>query len=124
MPLSEDEQRILHEMERALEEHDPEFADRVRSETVYRHAGRYCKWAALGFFAGLALLVVSFATSLAAGFAGFLIMLFSVIVFERNLRRMGRAGWHDISRSMRGQGISEALGDTRRRLRERFKRGE
>jgi fatty acid desaturase len=124
VPLSEDEQRILLEMERALEEHDPAFADRVRSETVYRHAGRYCKWAALGFVAGLALLLVSFSTSLVGGFAGFLVMLFSVIVFERNLRRMGRAGWHDVSRSMRARGLSGPLGDTRRRLRERFKRSD
>lgn len=122
MPLSEDEQRILSEMERTLEAHDPAFADRVRSETVYRHAGRQCKWAALGFFAGLALLLVSFATSLVAGFAGFLVMLFSVILFERNLRRMGKAGWQDFSRSVRGNGISDAFSDTRRRLRERFKR--
>ncbi len=124
MPLSEDEQRILFEMERALEEHDPEFADRVRSETVYRHAGRYCKWSALGFFAGLALLLVSFSTSLVAGFSGFLVMLFSVIVFERNLRRMGRAGLHDMSRSMRGHGLPGALGDAQRRLRDRFKRSD
>ena len=48
MPLSEHEQRILAELEESLVRQDPEFAERVRSETVYRHAGRYCKWAAVG----------------------------------------------------------------------------
>ncbi len=122
MPLSEDEQRILHEMEQTLYEHDPAFADRVRSKTVYRHAGRYCKWAALGFVGGLVLLVLSFSTSLVAGFMGFLVMLGSAVVFERNFRRVGRAGWADLTRSARARGIAEAMGDTRRRLRERFKR--
>lgn len=124
MPLSEDEQRILHEMEQALYEHDPDFADRVRSETVYRHAGRYCKWSAVTFIGGLVLLVVSFSTSLLAGFAGFLIMLFSAFVFERNARRLGRAGWHDLTHSVKTRGIADSFGETRRRLRERFKRDD
>jgi len=52
MPLSEHEQRILAELEESLVRQDPEFAERVRSETVYRHAGRYLKGAAVGFVAG------------------------------------------------------------------------
>ena len=64
MPLSEEEQRILHEIERNFYEHDPDFAARVRRETVYRHAGRNCKWSALAFLGGLAILVVWFSTSL------------------------------------------------------------
>jgi hypothetical protein len=51
-------------------------------------------------------------------------MLFSAIYFERNLRNMGRAGWQQVTKSVRAQGLSETLGDTQRRLRERFKRGD
>ena len=59
MPLSEDEQRILQEIEQQLYASDPELAREVSSTTVYRHAGRNLKWAALGFAAGVVLMVVS-----------------------------------------------------------------
>jgi hypothetical protein len=58
------------------------------------------------------------------GLLGFFIMLFSAIYFERNLRNMGRAGWQQVTKSVRAQGLSETLGDTQRRLRERFKRSD
>ena len=67
MPLSEHEQRILAELEDSLVRQDPEFAERVRSETVYRHAGRYCKWAAVGFVAGVAILVAFYSQSVVGG---------------------------------------------------------
>ena len=124
MPLSEDEQRILRDIERTFYENDPEFAGRVRSETLYRHAGRNAKWAALGFLAGLVLLVVSFASNVFLGFVGFLLMLGSAFVFERNVRKMGKAGLQQLSQSMRARGLSATLGDTGRRLRERFRREE
>ena len=122
MPLSEDEQRILHEIERSFYERDPEFARGVSETTLYRHAGRNCKWSALGFAAGLVLLIASFASNRIVGFVGFLLMLGSTLVFERNLRMMGRAGWQDVARSVRERGFPDVLGDTRRPLRERFKR--
>lgn len=122
MPLSEDEQRILHEIERSFYEHDPEFARGVSETTLYRHAGRNCKWSALGFAAGLVLLVASFASNRIVGFVGFLLMLGSTLVFERNLRKMGKAGWQDVARTVRERGFPDVLGDTRRKLRERFKR--
>ena len=61
VPLSEHEQRILAELEESLVRQDPEFAERVRSESVYRHAGRYCKWAAAAFVLGVVVLVAFFA---------------------------------------------------------------
>ena len=122
MPLSEDEQRILSEIERRFYESDPKTAHQFSTTTLYRHAGRNCKWAALGFLAGLVLLLVSFASSLILGVVGFGIMLASAIVFERNLRKMGRASWQDFTEAMRNRG--NPLGDTGRKLRERFKRDE
>ena len=70
MPLSDHEQRILAELEESLVKQDPEFAERVRSETVYRHAGRYCKWAAVTFVLGVVILVAFYSTSVVAGFVG------------------------------------------------------
>ena len=122
MPLSEDEQRILHEIERQFYEHDPEFARGVASTTVYRHAGRNLKWAALGFVAGLLFMLLSFTTSLLLGCLGFAVMLGCAIVFERNLRKMGKAGWNSMTRTVSGGNVKGYLGDAGKRLRDRFKR--
>ena len=122
MPLSEHEQRILQQIERSFYEHDPDFADRVRSETVYRHAGRNCKWSALGFVAGFVVLLLTFSSSLLLALAGLLAMFFSAIVFERNLRRMGRAGIADISRSVKERNFPAEWTKIRRNIGERFKR--
>ena len=124
MPLSEDEQRILHEIERQFYEQDPAFARQVGSTTVYSHAGRNLKWAALGFVAGLVIMLVSFASSLWLGAAGFAVMFACAVVFERNLRRMGRAGLQSITNAMPGGNIGKALGDARRRMRDRFRKDD
>jgi hypothetical protein len=129
VPLSDHEQRILAELEESLVRQDPQFAERVRSETVYRHAGRYCKWAALGFLVGIAILVGFYPHSVAVGFLGVALMFVSAVVFERNLRRMGKAGWHDLTRSLqrdRGPddqaGLEGAMDNARTWLRTRFRR--
>ncbi len=101
MPLSDHEQRILHELEQSLYHEDPDFAERVRSETVYRHAGRYCLWSALVFLASLAFMLLTFTSSTALGFVGVVVMFLSAVVFANNARRMGKAGFEDISRSLR-----------------------
>ncbi len=118
MPLSPEEQKILQEIEKSFYEHDPQFSRKVSETTIYRVAGRNLKWLALGFIGGLVLMIWFFATSLFLGVAGFLIMLGCAFFFERNLRKMGRAGWHSLTSSMRGGGI----GNAGKRLRDRFKR--
>ena len=97
VPLSEHEQNILREIEKNFYESDPGFAARVREETVYKHAGRNCKWSALTFVLGLAFTVLTFSISVFLGGAGFAAMLISAVVFERNLRRLGKAGWADLT---------------------------
>ncbi|MGH8980776.1 MAG: DUF3040 domain-containing protein [Acidimicrobiales bacterium] len=124
MPLSEHEQRILAELEESLVRQDPQFADRVRSETVYRHAGRKCKWSGLAFVAGLVVLVAFYSQSIVAGLAGVAIMFASAVVFERNLRRLGRAGWYDFThaRQTGEQPAEHAVHGTRDWLRSHFRR--
>ena len=128
VPLSEHEQRILAELEESLVRQDPEFAERVRSETVYRHAGRYCKWSAVGFVSGVAVLVAFYSQSVVLGFLGVAMMFGSAVVFERNLRRMGRAGWHDLTTrkgadgTSGGGGIEGAVHEAREWIRSRFRR--
>src|SRR5207247_2260266 len=62
MPLSDEEQKILREIEAQLSASDPALAQQVKTSTVYRHAGRNIKWAGLGFVVGLVLIVFTFAT--------------------------------------------------------------
>jgi hypothetical protein len=123
VPLSEDEQRILSEIEQHLYASDPALT-RAVSTTLYRHAGRNLKWAGVCFVAGLAFMVLTFTASILLAFAGFLVMLGSAIFFERNLRKMGRAGWHQWTQAMRTNGVRERMGTVGDRMRDRFKRDE
>ena len=49
-------------------------------------------------------------------------MLASAFFFERNLRTMGRAGWTQVTESMKAKGLSDSLGETRKKLQKRFKK--
>jgi hypothetical protein len=126
VPLSEHEQRILAELEQSLVKQDPAFAERVKSETVYRHSGRYLIWASLGFAAGVSVLVAFYAQSVLLGLVGVAVMFGSAVVFERNLRRMGRAGWHDLTRGSRDErssgGVENPFHRSRQWWRARFRR--
>jgi hypothetical protein len=126
VPLSEDEQRILQEIEQQLYASDPELAREVSSTTVYRHAGRNLKWAALGFVGGLILMVASLVQfkSPVLPFACFLVMLAAALFFQRNLYRIGRAGRQQWLDSMRASGVKDYFGSASRRVRDRFKREE
>lgn len=124
MPLSEDEQRILQEIEAQFYATDPQLAQQVSETTLYRHAARSIKWGVLGFLAGFVILVVSFASSLVLGFAGFLAMLACAFVVERNVRKLGRAGLESLTLQMRGARVRGLLGDAGQNFRRRFKRGE
>jgi len=124
LPLSEHEQRILHELEQSLYHEDPEFAERVRSETVYRHAGRHCIWSALVFIAALVFMLFTFSRSVVLGFAGVVVMFLSGVVFANNARRMGKAGIDDISRSLHSRNLSNTTHDPRDWIRGRFHRGD
>jgi hypothetical protein len=86
MPLSEHEQRILAEIERRLLEEDPKFAHQVGS-SFRAHLARRLKLAVAGFVLGLVVLVAGFVQNVAVGVAGFVIMLASVFVFVRTMRR-------------------------------------
>jgi hypothetical protein len=86
MPLSEHEQRILAEIERRLLEEDPKFAHQVGS-SFRAHLARRLKLAVAGFIIGLVVLVAGFVQNVAVGVAGFVIMLVSVFVFVRTMRR-------------------------------------
>ncbi len=125
MPLSEDEERILKDIEREFYENDPAFAREVRETTLYRHAWRNIKLALVGFLVGLAGLVVLLSTSWLFAFGGFLVMLGSALVIERNARKMGRAGLESVTKTLKASnGLRDYLGNSSERMRERFRRND
>lgn len=124
MPLSEDEQRILSEIEDHLYESDPALAREVAQTTIYTHAFRNLKWAFVGFVVGVVLMVVLLSTSFILAFGGFLLMLASLLWFENNARRLGRAGLEQMTQNFRAGGFGDALGGAGSRMRERFQRPE
>ena len=124
VPLSEDEQRILQEIEQQFYETDPSFAREVGSTSLYSHAFRNLKWASFGFVVGLVFLVWTLSTSFWISFVGFLMMLASAFLFERNARKLGKAGLEQVTKSMRANGLREHLGNTGKRMRDRFRREE
>ena len=124
VPLSEDEQRILFEIEQKLTESDPALAREVGSTTIYTHAFRNMKWATLTFVLGVVLMIVTLSQSFLLAFGGFLVMLASALWFERNARKLGRAGLEQMTRSDRSAGFKDYLGSTSQRMRDRFRREE
>ncbi len=126
MPLSEDEQRILDQIAADFQERDPQLVGDLENQTVWRHAWGQMKWAGLLFFIGVVIVVVALATasSFFVAFGGFLVMLFGALWFERNVGRLGRAGWH-YYRTRGGHGsLRDYLTGQQGRLRDRFSADE
>ena len=126
MPLSEDEQRILREIEQQFYDTDPAFARGVGTTSLYRHGLRRMKLAVLLFLAGLAVLV--YALVLGSFVAAFLLgavpMFGALLVFEANLRTLGRAGLQQVTNSARAASIRDALGNAGKRARGRIRRDD
>ena len=84
MPLSEDEQRILRQIEHELEQ-DPTFGDRG-----YRVSRRRSLLLVAGLLAGLAITIGGLAVNFLVAFAGFVLVLVMAIMLESELRLLGR----------------------------------
>lgn len=125
VPLSEDEQRILSEIEEQLYESDPDLVREVGSTTVYTHALRSLRWGALLFVVGTVAMVGLLSTHPALAFLGVVLMFLAALWVVQSARRLGRAGWDQVTRNMRGGNpMREFFGSQSQRMRERFKREE
>lgn len=122
MPLSEDEQRILQDIERSFYESDPKFAHAVSTTTLYRHAGRNCKLAAAGFFVSLAVALGTYFELPWLGLVAFVAMLACAAIFARNLRRIGASGLREAAESDQARQARESFQEFRARLANRFRR--
>lgn len=81
MPLSEEELRLLEQMERALVEEDPKFASTLRGTSLRRAARRRAMIAGVAFVIGIVVLMTGAVTRvIPVGIVGFVIMLVSATV--------------------------------------------
>lgn len=119
MPLSEDEQRILSQIEERFYQDDPAFARGVGETTLYRHAFRNIQWGLLGFVLGGVILLGTLSISYWLSFVGFMVLFASTVFIERNFRKMGKAGFDQVTQNMRGR-----TGDINQRFRGRFRNEE
>ncbi len=88
MPLSDEEARLLAQLEQSLAAEDPEFASTLRGSKLVAHNRRVAAVCVVGFLAGLALLfggVVAKETWL--GVVGFVAMVAAAYFFVRAWRR-------------------------------------
>lgn len=80
MALSEDEQRLLEQMEAALAAEDPKLANTLRGTNTRRLHRRRAALAGLGFLVGIGLLIVGMEIHTLVSVAGFLVMLAATVI--------------------------------------------
>jgi threonine/homoserine/homoserine lactone efflux protein len=89
VPLSEEEQRLLEQMEEALAAEDPKFVSALRGVTSRAHSKRVALLAAVAFVVGVALLMTGAVLMMTAvAVAGFVVMLGSAYVALTAWRRL------------------------------------
>jgi len=90
VPLSDEEQRLLEQMEHALATEDPKFASALRGSTLRARLRRAVIVSALGFFAGVGLLMFGAVLQMTViTVVGFVLMLGAAYVFVTAWRRGG-----------------------------------
>ena len=124
MPLSEHEQRLLDQIERALYAEDPKFASTVRTTDLRSVMRRRLRWAAAIFVVGFVLLLLG-VTEPVVGIFGFLVMLGALVLALSAWKRLSGAGTPsrgatDIGRTRRVRTRKQA--SARQRLEERWQR--
>lgn len=84
VPLSEDEQRILRQIEQELEQ-DPTFSQRG-----YRVSRRRSLLLVFGLLVGLVITIGGLAVNFVVAFGGFMLVLVMAIMLESEVRLLGR----------------------------------
>ncbi|MCE7007482.1 DUF3040 domain-containing protein [Kibdelosporangium philippinense] len=127
MPLSEHEQRLLDQIERALYAEDPKFASTVRGARLRRPSRRRRVQGVALFVVGVALLVLGvvvqefwFGGFPAVSLLGFLVMFFGALITLTAIRR----GNDGAAAQAEGDGKSRPAGRSSfsQRMEERFRK--
>jgi Protein of unknown function (DUF3040) len=87
--LSDEEQRLLEQMEAALAAEDPKLVNTLRGTGVRRVHRRRAAIAGVGFFAGLALLIAGMSTYLFLSVLGFVIMVAAAVTAIYSWQHVG-----------------------------------
>ena len=114
MPLSEHEQRLLDQIERALYQDDPKFASTVRSSDLRTHMKRRLRRAAVILVIGFVLLLAGVVIHPVVGVAGFVVMLGALLLALSSWKRLGST-----STTLRSVGADGTPGSERRPSRSR-----
>ena len=128
MPLSEHEQRLLDQIERALYAEDPKFASTVRSTDLRAVMRRRIRYSVLLFLVGFGLMLF-FVKNPAFGIAGFAVMVAAFALALSAWKRLAgnpstlRAVDGRTERPTRGRkGKAKGHGSAKQRLEERWQR--
>jgi hypothetical protein len=93
VPLSEHEQRMLEQMERALYAEDPKFASALEGTGLRTYTRRRVYLATAGFVLGVGVLMGGMVVpSIPVGVVGFLVMLVCAVIAVAGWRRHPAAG--------------------------------
>ncbi|AWE49824.1 DUF3040 domain-containing protein [Streptomyces nigra] len=93
MPLSEHEQRMLEQMERALYAEDPKFATALEGSGLRTYTRRRVYQAVAGFLVGIALLMAGMvAKQVWLSVVGFLVMLGCAVLAVTGWRKAPKPG--------------------------------
>jgi len=129
VPLSEHEQRLLDQIERALYAEDPKFATSVRSTDLRTHMRRRLRRATVVFVVGVAMLLAGLGTSPVVGILGFVVMVGALMLALSAWRRLGSGpGGAPVLRTVDGKAErstrkkSRNSSSPKERLEERWKR--
>jgi hypothetical protein len=135
VPLSEHEQRLLEQMERALYAEDPKFATSMRNPRTMAGDKRRVALGVVAFLIGIGMLLAGVATQIVPiGVAGFLAMLGGIWLAVLGLRhgpqagqpaqaapggpKAPRSGRPSRPKQRRGESLSERMEERWRRRRE------
>jgi hypothetical protein len=91
VPLSEHEQRLLDQIERALYAEDPKFASTVRSTDLRAVMRRRIRYAVLLFVVGFAVMLFTFVQYPVVGVIGFALMVAAFALALSAWKRLGGA---------------------------------
>ncbi|MER7666611.1 MULTISPECIES: DUF3040 domain-containing protein [unclassified Streptomyces] len=112
MPLSEHEQRMLEQMERALYAEDPKFATALEGSGLRTYTRRRVYQAVAGFLVGIALLMAGMvAQQIWISVVGFLVMLGCAV--------LAVTGWRKAPKPGEQQTLGDAPATARRQPRQR-----
>lgn len=93
MPLSEEEAKLLHQLEQSLAQEDPAFASALRGTTFAARSRRLVAACAVGFLIGVGVLFAGAVTAQTwLGAAGFLVMVGCAYGFTTAWKRLPTDG--------------------------------